>query len=304
MINLPQEFPSRGLGEDAAFELLGVPAMAEAADLGAPDALAHMDPPSSAVAARMAHLVAQANQNMLHPATSPFATQAEQMVLDWIVPVFGMGWGQFCSGSSLANLTALWAAREAGATRVVASADSHVSVPKASNILGLPYHPVPVDEAGQLVRQELPHLADAALVLTAGTTGRGAIDELTPCAAKWLHVDAAWAGPMQFTRYAPRLAGVECADSIAISAHKWFFQPKGAAIALFRDQGSRGLITFNTSYLARPNIGVEGTRSAAAYRSWRHFWLGAGRALPSASSVALALPINWRSGLRTIRAPS
>lgn len=264
MIDLPPSFPKTGLGEDAAFELLGVPALQQAADLAAPDALAHMDPPSAPVAARMAFLVAQANQNLLHPATSPFATEAERIVLDWITPQFAMAWGQFCSGSSLANLTALWAAREAGARRVVASADAHISVPKAANILGLTYHPVPVDAHGRLMRAELPDLSDAALVLTAGTTGRGVIDALSPIAAKWLHVDAAWAGPMRFTRAAPRLAGIEAADSIAISAHKWFFQPKGAALALFRDEATRDFISFKTSYLARPNVGVEGTRSAAA----------------------------------------
>lgn len=264
MIDLPQTLPQAGIGEEAAVALLGGAAMDRRADLAAPDVLAHMDPPSAEVAARMAYLVAQANQNLLHPATSPFATQAEALVLDWIVPAYGMAWGQFCSGSTLANLTALWAAREAGARTVVASAEAHISVPKAARILGMDYHPVPVGEDGRLIRAALPDLADAALVLTAGTTGRGAIDDLTPIAAKWRHVDAAWAGPLQFTAYRERLAGIEAADSIAISAHKWFFQPKGAALALFRDVEAKASITFTSSYLARPNSGVEGTRSATA----------------------------------------
>lgn len=264
MFELPATLPRTGIGEEAALDQLGAAAMARAADLAAPDMLAHMDPPSAPVAAQIAYLVAQANQNMLHPATSPFATLAEERVLEWIAPAFGMAWGQFCSGSTLANLTALWAAREAGARTVVASAEAHVSVPKAARILGMGYHPVPVGEDGRLIRSALPDLADAALVLTAGTTGRGAIDELAPLAAKWLHVDAAWAGPLHLTAYAERLAGIEAADSIAISAHKWFFQPKGAALALFRDIDAKASITFTSSYLARPNSGVEGTRSAAA----------------------------------------
>ncbi|MFX8160698.1 hypothetical protein ABTL01_20260, partial [Acinetobacter baumannii] len=78
---------------------------------------------------------------MLHPATSPFATEAERLVLEWIVSAFDMAWGLFCSGSSLANLTALWAAREAGSTLVVASTEAHISVAKAANILGMKYHP-------------------------------------------------------------------------------------------------------------------------------------------------------------------
>lgn len=269
MIDLPKALPQTGFGEDAALALLGSAAMDLRADLAAPDVLAHMDPPSAPVAARMAYLVAQANQNLLHPATSPFATEAEALVLDWIVPAYGMAWGQFCSGSTLANLTALWAAREAGAQRVVASAEAHISVPKAAQILGMAFHPVPVGEDGRLCRDALPDLADAALVLTAGTTGRGAIDDLSGddlsgAPARWRHVDAAWAGPLQFTRYADRLRGIEAADSIAISAHKWFFQPKGAAFALFRDPAAKASITFTSSYLARPNTGIEGTRSAAA----------------------------------------
>ncbi len=264
MFELPESFPQTGIGEEAALDQLGSAAMARAANLSAPDVFAHMDPPSAPVAARMAFLVAQANQNLLHPATSPFATLAEERVLEWIAPAFGMAWGQFCSGSSLANLTALWAAREAGARTVVASAEAHISVPKAASILGMAYHPVPVGEDGRLIRSALPALADAALVLTAGTTGRGAIDDLASCEAKWLHVDAAWAGPLQFTSYRERLNGIEAADSIAISAHKWFFQPKGAALALFREAEARASITFTSSYLARPNCGVEGTRSAAA----------------------------------------
>ncbi|WP_421838141.1 pyridoxal phosphate-dependent decarboxylase family protein [Novosphingobium sp.] len=264
MIELPETFPETGIGEEAVLDLLGAAAMTRAADLAAPDALAHMDPPSAPVAARMAYFVAQANQNMLHPATSPFATLAEARVLEWIAPAFGMAWGQICSGSTLANLTALWAAREAGARMVVASAEAHISVPKAARILGLEYHPVPVGDDGRLIRAGLPDLADAALVLTAGTTGRGVIDDLTSVPARWLHVDAAWAGPLQLTSYRDRLAGIEAADSIAISAHKWFFQPKGAALALFRSEAARASITFTSSYLARPNSGVEGTRSAAA----------------------------------------
>ena len=44
-----------------------------------------------------------------------------------------------CSGSTLANLTALWAARESGGVeKVVAFDTAHLSIVKASKILGLP----------------------------------------------------------------------------------------------------------------------------------------------------------------------
>jgi L-2,4-diaminobutyrate decarboxylase len=261
---LPQTFPETGIGDDAATRMLLSLASDGAANLAAPDALAHMDPPAAPVASALWQQVAAANQNLLHPTTSPFASEAEALVLGWIAPAFGMAWGQMCSGSTIANLTALWAARAQGAVCVVASADAHISVPKAAHILGMDYVAVPVDGAGRLDRDQLPELTDAALVLTAGTTGRGVIDSLAPITARWLHVDAAWAGPLQFTRHAAQLDGIAVADSVAISAHKWLYQPKGAALALFRDESSRTAISFQSSYLARPNVGVEGSRGATA----------------------------------------
>ena len=70
-------------------------------------------------------------------------------------------------------------------------------------------------------------LDDAALVLTAGTTGTGVIDPLRSAPkAAWTHVDAAWAGPLQFTQYSDRLAGIEQADSVSVSAHKLCFNPR------------------------------------------------------------------------------
>ena len=261
---LPTHLPETGIGEEAALALVGSLANDGAANLAAADAFAHMDPPSAGIAAALSHQVALTNQNLLHPATSPLASILEQRLFDWVLPSFSMAWGTMCSGSTVANLTALWAAREAGATSVVASADAHVSIPKAAHILGMKHHAVPVDARGRLVRAALPSLTNAALVLTAGTTGRGVVDDLSPITTRWLHVDAAWAGPLRFTCHANLLDGMENADSIAISAHKWLYQPKGAALAMFRDPEAKASISFNSSYLARPNIGVEGTRNAVA----------------------------------------
>ena len=69
---------------------------------------------------------ARLNQNLLHSATAPFATEAEKQVIDWLQPYFGMGAGHMCSGSTLANLTALWAARDVKSIKkVVASEAAH-----------------------------------------------------------------------------------------------------------------------------------------------------------------------------------
>lgn len=281
--DLPNLCPEEGMGEVAALHQLAPHVLGRGARLDGPEVLAHMDPPTPWITWAMALWNARLNQNVLHPSTAPFAREAEQRVLDWLTPFFGMRGGHFCSGATLANLTALWAARDAqGVKRVIASEAAHFSIPKAAHILGLPYRAVPTTPQGQLDITHLDpdFLADACLVLTAGTTATGAIDPLKSIGSghfklgsgnpaptvKWIHVDAAWAGPLRLSpTYGALLDGIENADSITISAHKWFFQPKESALILFRepDRAHRAL-SFGGSYLATDNIGLQGSRGAAA----------------------------------------
>ncbi len=268
---LNDKIPAHGMGDAAAFDLVSGWVRAHSAQLGRPEALAHMDPAPSAVAARLAGLNAEFNQNLLHPDLSPFAGEAERLVVKWLAPFFGMSAGHMCAGSTIANLAAIWCAREHGATRVVASADAHVSVPKCAHILGLPFESVAVTAVGRMDIGLLPDLKDAVLVLTAGTTGRGVIDDLGLAGRQrrqdggpaWVHVDAAWAGPLLLTKYAGRLAGTEHADSVSVSAHKWLFQPKDSGLVLFKNPQAQQAISFGSSYLATPNVGVQGSRGAA-----------------------------------------
>jgi L-2,4-diaminobutyrate decarboxylase len=66
-------------------------------------------------------------------------------------------------------------------------------------------------------------------------------------------------------KYSHLLSGIEQADSVSISAHKWFFQPKESALILFKNNAlASKAISFGGAYLASPNIGVLGSRSANA----------------------------------------
>ncbi len=265
--DLPASCPEQGLGELETLERLAPHVLGGAAALGDRHVLAHMDPPTPWITWAMALWNARLNQNLLHRSTAPFATEAERLVIDWLTPFFGMASGHLCSGSTLANLTALWAARDGkGVKRVVASQAAHVSVEKAARILGLPYEQVPLDARGRLDASRLGDLADAALVLIAGTTTTGAIDPLHLIGqAQWTHVDAAWGGPLRLSAvHGHLLAGVEAADSVTLSAHKWLFQPKESALILFREPDAHKAISFSGSYLTDPNIGVQGSRGAAA----------------------------------------
>ncbi|MGK7911791.1 MAG: aspartate aminotransferase family protein [Synechococcus sp.] len=265
---LPEHCPTQGLGESATLRLLAPYVLGSAARLDDPLALAHMDPPTPWITWATALWNARLNQNVLHPATAPFAIAAEKKVVNWLIPYFGMGGGHFCSGSTLANLTALWAARDAkGIKKIVASEAAHVSIEKSARILGLPYVTLPTNEQGEMVLLPSTDLSDSCLVLTAGTTAAGAIDPLNAIgAAAWTHVDAAWAGALRLSpTYSHLLTGVEHADSIAVSAHKWLFQPKESALVLFKNlELAHSAISFGGGYLTKPNIGVQGSRGAAA----------------------------------------
>ncbi|MDA0993532.1 MAG: pyridoxal-dependent decarboxylase [Proteobacteria bacterium] len=261
--------PEEGIGEIKALELLAPLVIGHARRLNAETAFAHMDPPTPWVTWATSLWNAALNQNLLHPDVAPAARDIEDLVVRWLAPCFGMNGGHMTPGSTVANLTALWAAREIkGIRRVVSSTASHLSVAKSAHILGLDYLAVDTTGFGQIDREQLPaDLSDSAIVLTAGTTSAGALDDLTLTGnAAWKHVDAAWAGPLRLSsKHRGRLNGIDTADSIAMSAHKWFFQPKESGLVLFRDSAAaHRAVSFGGAYLASPNIGVMGSRSANA----------------------------------------
>lgn len=261
---LPISFSEEGIGELATLNLLAPHVLGGATYLDGSNALAHMDPPTPWITWAMTLWNSRLNQNLLHPATAPFAIKAEEKVIEWLAPFFGMNGGHMCSGSTIGNLTALWAARDVKQIeRIVASKAAHISIEKAARILGLPYEQIATNSDGQIDPNKLGDISKACLVLTAGTTTTGVIDSLELVGqAKWSHIDAAWAGPL---RLCPSYAGLLDGIEKAVSAHKWFFQPKDSALIMFREpEMANPAISFGGGYLATPNIGVQGSRGASA----------------------------------------
>ena len=201
---------------------------------------------------------------------SPAATEIELQLVRWLADLFGLpadAGGMLVSGGSLANLTALKLARDraspgvrvdgtAGgpALALYASAESHFSVGRAADVLGLgegSVRMVPVgdglqmrvDALEELVASDLAAgIVPAAIVATAGTTGTGAIDPLDEVAdvaerhGAWFHVDAAYGGAIALSqKLRGDLRGIERADSIAFDAHKWLYAPTVSAFTLVRD---------------------------------------------------------------------
>lgn len=265
---LPRQLPEDGVGGQAALRRLAPTVLGGAADLSHPGFFAHMDPPTPWVTWAAAQWSAALNQNLLHPDTAPTARDLEALVVDWLAPEFGLRGGHLVPGSTVANLTALWAARQLrGLTTVVASQAAHLSVAKAAHLLGMEYRSVPVDDHQRLRPDRLGDLSSAALVVTAGTVASGAVDPLDAGAeAPWRHIDAAWAGPLRLSeRHRWLLDGVQHADSLSFSAHKLLWQPKECGAVLFADPGpAHAAVSYSGGYLSVPNVGLLGSHGTPA----------------------------------------
>lgn len=208
----------------------------------------------------------------------PAATATEFEVLRWMLekvgftppprppaaPVGPCGGGVLVHGGSLANLTALAAARSRADPRawddgpqgdlvVIAPPEAHYSIARAVGVLGLgqrALRPAPVDDDGRVVPDRLPaalaRLEDEgkrpmALVAAACSTGAGLFDPLHELGALcrerglWLHVDGAHgASALLSERLKPRLKGIELADSVVWDAHKLLRTPTVCAAVLAR----------------------------------------------------------------------
>ncbi|MBV5316342.1 MAG: pyridoxal-dependent decarboxylase [Desulfobulbaceae bacterium] len=205
--------------------------------------------------------------------TAPVSTLMEKYMLRTMLDLvdFKNGTGQMTTGSSNANMIAMMAARnlinpeikQNGLFRQpelfgFVNADAHYSMDRAANIIGLgTTHliKVPVDDHGRMslpaLEQRLTEIVEAGGVpffvgATAGTTVRGAYDQLQPLLALrerynfWLHVDGAWGGAVVFSdtlrrQYLPHL---EQADSFTLDFHKMLGTALMCNVLLFNDRPS------------------------------------------------------------------
>jgi glutamate/tyrosine decarboxylase-like PLP-dependent enzyme len=206
------------------------------------------------------------------------AIHVEKQVISWIAAAVGFpadAEGLLVSGGSMANFTALAAARRAmtpgnvredglaGADRpvltVYASDQVHACVDKAVDLLGIGtshLHKLPTDDRFRMRPEDLERaiaddraagLVPAIVVGNAGTVNTGAIDPLGEiadiCAREglWFHVDGAYGAMATLSKeLAPLFSGIERADSIAADPHKWLYVPYEAGATLVREPGRLG----------------------------------------------------------------
>ena len=224
------------------------------------------------------------------------AIWVEKQVLDWFKSMFDFptdAGGLLVSGGTMANLTALLAARAAKATfdvrsdglnvkgaprlTVYGSSETHYCITKSTDILGLgkkAFRSIPVKadytiDLGALAREiekdRAAGFTPMALVGNAGTVNTGAIDPLEELAGiaerenMWFHVDGAFGAVAYFSdTLRDRLKGLERCDSLAFDLHKWLYQPYGLGCVLVRSgETLHRAFSFEASYFKPLKGGVS-----------------------------------------------
>ncbi|MEB3323691.1 MAG: aminotransferase class V-fold PLP-dependent enzyme, partial [Synechococcaceae cyanobacterium] len=228
-----------------------------------PGALAHLDPPPLTASIVAELICAGLNNNLLAEELSPSLTQLERRLCGWLADRLGLpegSGGVAASGGTLSNLMALVTARQqrhpavSGGGVVLCSVDAHVSLLKAVRVMGLPESALvrlPVDGAGRMDTGALAERLEAleragvpvlAVVATAGSTVRGAVDPLPAIASlcrrhgHWLHVDGAIGAVFALADdHRHRVAGLEQADSVTVNPQKLLGITKTSSLLLLAE---------------------------------------------------------------------
>jgi glutamate/tyrosine decarboxylase-like PLP-dependent enzyme len=225
------------------------------------------------------------DQNTAYYNATPATAVLEAVSLRWILDLLGLPpgcAGAFVSGATMANFTALAAARNAVLRKagwnveaqglfgappitVIVGEEAHPTLFKSIGLLGLGRSRltrVPVDGQGRLRLEALPRISGPTILcLQAGNVNTGAFDPIGEICSRvhgqapgdnlWVHVDGAfglWAAAAPGRAHL--IAGLEQADSWATDAHKWLNVPYDSGLALVKDaQALKASMAITAEYL-------------------------------------------------------
>lgn len=249
--------------------------------------------PPHEVATLAYFLTQQINPNNHALDGGPATAALEKEVIAELARFFGFStWlGHLTSSGTIANLEALWVARQLAPGRAVAfSREAHYTHRRMCEVLGIEGIEIAADGDGRLdpqdLRQKLRAGRIGTVVATLGTTGVGAVDPLPEILALRdefdlrIHVDAAYGGFFRLLADTPGLlapadaaafAAIPECDSVVIDPHKHGLQPYGCGSVIFRDPGVGSLYKHDSPYtyftspeLHLGEISLECSRPGAA----------------------------------------
>lgn len=241
----------------------------------------------------------------------------EAQVLNWLKNMIEWksdGDGLLTSGCSMGHIIAISCARQAAYGkkissqglfnhdhgRVYASSETHLSVAKAVELLGIGSDNlvlIDVDEENRIrcdllyenIKLDISQgKIPICIVGNIGTVNTGAIDDIDNLIKIskdfniWLHLDGAFGVFGKFIESCKiKLKNINMADSICFDLHKWFYMPFDVSCILTRDKDAllntfskksdymsllpKGPASFEHSYADR---GIEQTRSMRALKLW------------------------------------
>jgi glutamate/tyrosine decarboxylase-like PLP-dependent enzyme len=271
-------------------------------------------------------LAAATNKYSGFAPAAPGAVRLENAVANWLAQAIDMpegAAGVLTSGGSLANLTAIIAAREAadpdGGGAVYLTGFAHHCIDKALRIAGRGPSPRRLIATDDRHRMRADALADALerdrtdgirpwlIVASAGTVDTGSIDPLREVAAlaaahgAWLHVDGAYGGLFMLCEEGrAALGGIELADSVALDPLKTMLLPYGTGAVVLRE-GRKLFDAFSASadYIQEfaandvgpspANLSPELTRHFRALRLWLPLQIAGVAAFRAAQSEKIGL---------------
>ncbi len=279
-------------------------------------------------------LAAASNKYSGFAPAAPGAVRIENACTQWLASVIGYpetAAGTLTSGGSMANLTAMVAARDArdanGGGAVYLTRFAHHCVDKALHIAGRGRSPRRAIATDANYRMSVDALEQALekdrrdgvrpwlVVASAGTVDTGSVDPLSEIAElcrrydAWFHVDGAYGGLFALNDEGrAKLRGIEQADSVALDPHKTLFLPYGTGAALVRD-GHQLLDAFSASadYIkpfsetdvgpSPADLSPELTRHFRAMRLWLPLQIAGIAAFRAAQSEKLGLARYFHSRL-------
>ena len=221
------------------------------------------------------------DQNSALYAVTPATAHLEQVALRWLIDLFGLPagtGGAFVTGATVANFTALAAARHdvyakagwdiegngligAPPVSVLVGEEAHPSLIKSLGLIGLGRNRVariPVDNQGRIWVDALPKMSGPTIVCAqVGNVNTGACDpidqicEIAHQSGAWVHVDGAfglWAAAAPSRMFLTK--GLASADSWATDAHKWLNVPYDSGLAFVANREAlRAAMAITAAYL-------------------------------------------------------